>query len=339
MSITGKSGLARLAGVIKQGIAWLVFAAMACWGIMAMVFSDPPAGLRYAAAAVFGLAALASVGLPRGGRRKAAWFAAVFALALGWWFALRPSNARDWRPDFAVLPYAELRGSSVTVRNIRYCDYRAEEDYTVRHYDRTFDLNSLRSMDLFLVDWGAWNIAHTMLSFGFGGGKYLCFSIETRRKKGEEYSSVRGFFRQYELTYVAADERDLIRLRTDYRKREHVYLYRLTATPEFIRKVFLDYLRSMNRLKDRPQWYNALIANCTTDVWKHIAPYYPRAKFDWRIIASGHADEMAYELGVLDRSLPFPELRRRSRINDRSTAAGRTEDYSEIIRRGLPGFN
>jgi hypothetical protein len=305
---------------------------------MAMVFCNLPAGLRCAAAAVFGLAALASVILPRGGRRKAAWFAAAFALALAWWFALRPSNARDWRPDSAVLPSAEVSGSSVTVRNIRDCDYLTEEDYTARYYDRTFDLDSLRTMDLFLVDWGAPNIAHTMLSFGFGGGKYLCFSIETRRKKGEEYSSVRGFFRQYELTYVVADERDVIRLRTDYRTREYVYLYRLDATPELIRKVFLDYLGSVNRLKERPQWYNALTANCTTDIWKHIVPYYPRAKFDWRIIASGHADAMAYDLGVVDRSLPFPELRRRSRINDRSRAAGAGPDYSEIIRRGLPGF-
>lgn len=339
MSLTDKSGRVRAAMKLRRGFAWLVFAALTCWGLMAMLFCNLPAGLRFAAAAAFGAAALASVLLPREGRKKAAWFAAAFALAAGWWLALSPSNARDWRADSAILPFAELDGSSVTIRNIRDCDYRSEEDYSVRYYDRTFDLNSLRSMDLFLVDWGAPNVAHTMLSFGFGGGKYLCFSIETRRKKGEEYSPVRGFFRQYELTYVAADERDVIRLRTDYRKREYVYLYRLHAEPGLIRKVFLDYLRSVNRLRDRPQWYNALTANCTTDIWKHIVPYYPRAKFDWRLLASGHADEMAYDLGVVDRSLSFPELRRRSLINERSMAAGRDAAYSEIIRRGLPGFN
>ena len=324
---------------MKLGSAWLLFVALTCWGLMAIVFCNLPVGLRCSAAAAFGLAVLAGAVLQHSGRRKAAWFAAVFALALAWWFALSPSNTRDWRPDSATLPFAEIGGSSVTIRNIRDCDYRTEKDYTVRYYDRTFDLNSLRTMDLFLVDWGAPQIAHTMLSFGFGGGKYLCISIETRRKKGEEYSSVRGFFKQYELIYIVADERDVIRLRTDYRTREYVYLYRLNATPELIRKVFLDYLQSMNRLKDRPQWYNALTANCTTDIWKHIVPYYPKARFDWRLIASGHADEMAYDLGAVDRSLPFAELRRRSRINERSQAAGRGPDYSEIIRRGLPGFN
>ena len=324
--------------MVLRWSAWLVFAATACWGGMAIIYSNLTANWRFGGAALFGAAALLSVLLPREGRRKAACYGAVFALTLAWWLYLPPSNSRDWQPDVAKLPYADIYGSSVTVRNIRNCEYRSEYDYTVRHYDQTFDLGALRSMDLFLVDWGAPNIAHTMLSFGFGGGKYVCFSIETRKKKGEEYSSVRGFFKQYELTYVVADERDVVRLRTDHRKGERVYLYRLKATPDLIRQVFLDYLYSVNRLKDRPQWYNALTANCTTDIWKHIFPYYPRAKFDWRILASGYVDEMAYDLGVVDRSFPFPEFRRRSLVNERSKAAGGAPAYSEIIRRGLPGF-
>ena len=323
---------------IKQVFAWFFSLALSCWGIMAIVYSNLPAGARLAGASVFGLSALGCVLLPREGRRKITCFSSLFLVLLAWWLLLPPSNDRDWEPDVAKLPYAETAGGSVTLRNIRDCDYRAEKDYSVRHYDRTFDLGSLRSLDLFFVDWGLPHIAHTMLSFGFGGGKYVCFSIETRKKKGEEYSSARGFFKQYELTYVAADERDIIRLRTNYRKGENVYLYRLNASPEFIRQVFLDYLQSVNSLKEKPQWYNALTANCTTDIWKHLAPYYPGAKFDWRILASGHADEMAYEWGVVDRTFPFPELKRRSLINERSKAAGPDRAYSETIRRGLPGF-
>ncbi len=332
------AGPRRMFMKIKNISIWFVFLVLSCWGIMAVVYSNFPYGARLAAAALFGAAALGSVFLPRTGGRKTAWFSSLFLIFLLCWLALPPSNDRDWGPDVAQLPYAEVAGSSVAVHNIRDCDYRTETDYAVRHYDRTFDLGSLRSLDLYFVDWGLPHIAHTMLSFGFGGDKYLCFSIETRKKKGEEYSSVRGFFKQYELTYVVADERDAVRLRANYRKGEDVYLYRLDATPEFIRKVFLDYLRSVNSLKDRPQWYNALTANCTTDIWKHIAPYYPKAKFDWRILASGHVDEMAYELGVLDQSLPFPELKRRSLINERSKAAAADREYSKIIRRGLPGF-
>lgn len=319
-------------------LAWLVPLVLTCWGAMAIVYSNLPAATRYGAAAAFVILALLSATLPRQGARKAGWFAAVFAIVLGWWLTLAPSNDRDWAPDVALLPWAEVSGSSVTLRNIRDCVYRGEYDYDVRHYDSAFELGDLRTLDLFLVDWGAPHIAHTMLSFGFGGGRYLCFSIETRKKKGELYSSVRGFFRQYELTYVVADERDLILLRAAHRKGEDVYLYRLKVPPEQIRKIFLDYLRTVNEFRTDPQWYNALTANCTTDIWKHITPYYPRARFDLRILASGYADELAYDLGVTDRSLPFPELRRRSRVNERAAAAGRDPRFSALIRRGLPGF-
>ncbi len=323
---------------IGKALAGLLFLALTCWGAMAIVFSNLPDGLRLVGAGAFGIAALGSVMIPRSTRWKIACFSSVFALVLTGWLALPPSNVRDWQPDVATLPSATIAGGTVILHNIRNCDYRTETDYVVRHYDRTFDLGSLRSMDLFLVDWGLPHMAHTMLSFGFGRDEYVCFSIETRKKKGEEYSSVRGFFKQYELTTVVADERDVVRLRANFRKGEDVYLYRLKASPELIRLVFLDYLRSVNRLKERPEWYNALTANCTTDIWKHIVPYYPKATFDWRILASGHVDEMAYELGTMDRTLPFPELKRRSRINERSKSAGQGREFSKTIRQGLPGF-
>jgi hypothetical protein len=305
---------------------------------MAIIYSNLSDALRFVAAGSFGILALGSVMLPRRNSWKMICFSSVFALVLAWWLALPPSNDRDWQPDVAKLPFATITGSTVTLHNIRNCDYRTESDYVVRHYDRTFKLESLRSMDLFLVDWGMPHIAHTMLSFGFDGDEYVCFSIETRKKKGEQYSSVRGFFKQYELITVVADERDVVRLRTNYRTGEDVYLYRLKASPELIRMVFMDYLHSVNLLRERPEWYNALTGNCTTDIWKHIVPYYPKATFDWRILASGHVDEMAYELGTMDQTLSFQELKRRSRINERSKAADRGRAFSKIIRHGLPGF-
>ncbi|OGW32988.1 MAG: hypothetical protein A2X58_12405 [Nitrospirae bacterium GWC2_56_14] len=323
---------------IKQLLAWLLFLAMTCWGTMAIVFSNLPDTLRFFSAAAFGIAALVSVMLPRRNNWKAICFSSLFALVLAWWLWLPPSNDRDWQPDVATLPFAAISGSTVTLHNIRNCNYRTETDYVVRHYDRTFDLGTLRSMDLFLVDWGLPHMAHTMLSFGFGKNEYVCFSIETRKKKGEEYSSARGFFKQYELTYVVADERDVVRLRANYRKGEDVYLYRLKATPELIRLVFLDYLRSVNKLREKPEWYNALTGNCTTDIWKHIVPYYPKATFDWRILASGHVAEKAYELGTMDQTFPFPELKQRSLINERSKVVDGDLAYSRIIRQGLPGF-
>jgi uncharacterized protein DUF4105 len=323
---------------ITQVLAWLLFLAMTCWGAMAIVYSNLPAGPRLVAAGAFGISALGSVILPRRNIWRIICFSSVFVVVLAWWLALPPSNVRDWQPDVAKLPSAVITGNIVSLHDIRNCDYRTENDYVVQYYDKTFDLGSLRSMDLFLVDWGLPHIAHTMLSFGFDKDEYVCFSIETRKKKGEEYSAVRGFFKQYEVITVVADERDVVRLRADYRTGEDVYLYRLKAPPELIRMIFLDYLHSVNMLRERPEWYNALTVNCTTGIWKHIVPYYPEAKFDWRILASGHVDEMAYELGAVDRSLPFQELRRRSRINERSKAAGRGRAFSKIIRKGLPGF-
>ncbi|MCX5785158.1 MAG: DUF4105 domain-containing protein [Elusimicrobia bacterium] len=324
---------------IKQAFFWLGFLAMSCWAITALVYSNLSAGPRLAAAGAFGILALCSVILPRKNSRKTIFFLPVFALVLAWWLLLPPSNNREWAPDVATLPSADISGSTITIHNIRDCDYRTEKDYVVQHYDRTFTLGSVRSMDLFMVDWGLPHVAHTMLSFGLGGDKYVCFSIEARKKKGEEYSSVRGFFKQYELTYIVADERDVVRLRTNYRKGEDVYLYHITADPEMIQMIFMDYLRSVNELKDKPEWYNALTANCTTDIWKHVVPYYPKAKFDWRILASGHLDEMVYKLGVMDQTLPLQELKRRSFINERSRAAGRDRAFSRIIRQGLPGFD
>jgi len=334
----GPEGAAKHTVTVMRVLGWSLFLALTCWGAMAIVFTDRSDGLRFGGAGLFVLAAVCSVSLPRSTRWKIACFASAFALVLLWWLALPPSNDRDWQPDVATLPAATIRDGTVTLHHVRNGDYRTEGEYTVRHDDRTFDLASLRSMDLFSVDWGAPHIAHTMLSFGFDGDEYVCFSIETRKKKGAHYSAVKGFFKQYELTYVVADERDVVRLRTNYRKGEDVYLYRLKAPPELVRKVFLDYLQTVNRLNARPAWYNALTANCTIDGWKHIAPYYPKAAFDWRLIASGHVDEMAYELGMIDQTLPFPELKRRSRINERSKAAGLSKAYSRTIRQGLPGF-
>ena len=321
---------------IRKVFAWLIFLAMSCWGTMAIAYSNLSAGLRLLAAGSF--VALGSVILLQSTIWKIALFSSVFGLVLAWWLALPPSNDRDWQPDVAKLPSAAITGGTDTIHTIRNCDYRSESDYDVRHYDRTFNLESLRSMDLFLVDWGLPHIAHTMLSFGFDDDEYVCISIEARKKKGDRYSAVRGFFRQYELTYVVADERDLVRLRTNYRTGEDVYLYRLKASPELIRLIFLDYLNTVNMLREKPQWYNALTVNCTTGIWKHVVPFYPKAKFDWRILASGHVDEMVYELGAVDQTLPFQELRRRSRINERCKTADRDPAFSRIIRNGLPGF-
>ena len=185
-----------------------------------------------------------------------------------WWQTIKPSNERDWQTDVAILPYAEIEGDIVTVHNIRNFDYRSETDYTPAYYDKRFDLRKLEGVDLVAVYWMGPAIAHIFVSFAFAGGDHLAISIETRKEKEESYSTLRGFFRQYELYYVVADERDVIRLRTNYRNDppEDVYVYRVHGPLENVRRVFLGYMNEINALQTHPEFYNTLTTNCTTGI-------------------------------------------------------------------------
>jgi hypothetical protein len=310
---------------------------MAAWAFLAIMYSNLPGFLQTWVAGVFGIGSLMAIFGRFSDRRTQMGFLAVFAAVLVWWLYMPPSNSRNWQPDVSLLPWADIQGSRVTIHNIRNCDYRSETDYTVRHYDRTFDLTGLKSLDLSLIHWGSPYIAHTMLSFGFEGGGMVCFSVETRKEVGEEYSAIKGFFRQYELTYVVADERDLIGLRTNYRG-EQVYLYRLNYPADLVRRIFMDYLRKINALKEHPEWYNALTDNCTTSIRVQTAPYNPDDRLDWRIIVNGFMDEMLYERRAVDTSLPFLELKKRSLINERAKWFDKSPDFSQRIRIGLPGM-
>jgi hypothetical protein len=225
----------------------------------------------------------------------------------------------------------------VTIHNIRNCDYHTETNFDVHYYDRSFNLDALRTVDLYLVTWGSPNIAHTMVSFGFTNGDYVCFSIETRKQKGQDYSAVKGMFRQFELACIVADERDLVRLRTNYRQDEEACLYRVRMTPEQGRTLLLDYLHLVNDLRDRAEWYNAITDNCTTAIRTQRAAA-DRAPWDWRMLINGHLDELLYERGVIATNLPFAELKQVSHINPQAKAADKAVDFSQQIRKGLPGF-
>jgi len=234
-----------------------------------------------------------------------------------------------------VLANAEIDCDCVTIHNVRNFDYRTETDFTPRYETRTYDLSQLRGLDLFLNYWGSPLIAHPILSFDFGDQGRICFSIETRPERHEAYSAIRGFYRQFELIYIAADERDVIRVRTNFRKGEDVYLYRLIVPLEQTRARFLEYVHRINQLHAKPEWYNAITSNCTTSIrTQHAAA--DRVPWDWRILANGKADELLYERGHLDHALPFAELKARSLINERAKAADASPDFSELVRLELP---
>ena len=181
-------------------------------------------------------------------------------------------------------------------------------------------------------------IAHIMLSFGFDG-EQVAISIETRKEKGEDYSTLAGFFRRYELYYIVGTERDLIGLRTTYRNPpEDVYLYRVDAPKGNIRRLFLEYLGEINALHERPEFYNTAMTNCTTNVVMHVRAFQQPVPVSWKILMSGYFPELIYERGSLDESLPFSELRGKSLINERARAKDGGEEFSRLIRQGLPGI-
>jgi hypothetical protein len=316
----------------------MVLAACTAWGAGALYFAGPTspavrAGLA-ACFALIGIAALAALFVQRWRRPALAVFLGCFIALLAWWVTLEPSNERDWTADVAILPLVELDGELATVRNIRNFDYRSETDFAPRYYDRTFDLRKLESVDLFAVYWMGPHIAHTILSFGFEGGEHLAVSIETRKEKNESYSALGGFFRQYELFYVVADERDVIRLRTNYRKDppEDVYLYRLHGPAENGRRLLREYLHKINALRSEPEFYNTLTANCTGNIWLHSRVNPGHLPFSWKLLASGHVPEYLHQAGKLDPRVSFEELARASHINARAQAADQAPDFSRRIR-------
>jgi len=233
-----------------------------------------------------------------------------------------------------VLSHVEFEGDRAKVYNVRNCNYITETDYQVRHYDKSLDLNDLTSVDFIVVPFiETETLAHTMLSFGFADGYQLVVSAEVRLEKGETYSALPGNARKYELIYVVADERDIIPLRTEHRDVE-VFLYRTTATPQQARTLFVDVMRRVNRLYHEPEFYNILTNNCTTNIVGHINRLFPgKVPADYRTVLPGYADELAYELGLIDTDVPLKEARRRAKINAAAARYAGREDFSQSIRR------
>lgn len=260
------------------------------------------------------------------------------AAVLAWWLTLPPSNDRNWRPEVARMPSADIDGSKITVSNVRNFNYRADEDFDENWETRKLDLDLLVGADLFLNFWGPEHIAHTITSWRFADGSHIAISIETRKEGHEEYSATKGFFRQFEIYYVVGDERDLVKVRTDHRG-EDVYLYSLGFPLAEARAMLLDYFREINRLAREPRWYNALTHNCTTAIRYHSKQIGAAGPLDWRMFANGHLPELGYERGVLEQSLPLAQLVEASYISDKAKALPADENFSAAIRQGLPGFN
>lgn len=277
-------------------------------------------------------------------------FSAIL-LPLLLWHSIRPSHHRNWSPDQALLPYAEINGDRAHIHHIRNAVYRTTTDYDLAYYEKSFDLNSIKSVwyvvEPFSTRKGA---AHTFLSFGFDSSdhttanqtskeetaespqEYLAISVEIRKEKGEKFSALKGLFKQYELMYVIGDERDLIKLRANIRK-DDVYLYPISAPKEKIRALFVDMLGRANQLREHPEFYNTLTNTCTTNIVSHINTIAPgKIPWSYKVLLPGYSDELAYEMGLIDTDLPFDEARQQFHINDRAREFADDPEFSGRIR-------
>lgn len=231
-----------------------------------------------------------------------------------------PRNDRDWRESVAILPEVEFKDSGlIIVKNIRNFKYKNVDDFKIEYYNKIYNVNEVDTLNLFLSYWdGNKKIAHAIYSFGFKNGDHLAISSEIRMTNGVEQSLLGGMFNEYEILYILADERDVVKLRTNYRK-EEVYLYKIKPKGgiKAIKNFFIYVMNKVNAFEDKPEFYNTFTTNCLTSLlhdFEHSANR--KLPLDYRLILNGYFDEMLYERGIVETyGLTFPEFKKVSHIN------------------------
>jgi hypothetical protein len=321
-------------------LVWLVLAVLSCWAMAAVYIDVRTPSLRIPLTILYAAILVVILARYKLHIRAVLLCFGCFCLVLGWWLNLKPTNIGAWQADVDRPAWVVLDGDRMIIHNLRNCDYRTETDYSNCWSDRTVNLSDLRGADLFFTTWGVPWIGHPILSFDFGDNQHVAFSIEARYKGDQAYSAILGFFRQYELIFVVADERDVIRLRTNFRKDEEVFLYHARLDSESARAIFLTYVRYLNQLKDHPEWYNALTRNCTTTLDKPISKEVANPQpWNYQFLVNGTLDELLYDRGrLVTDGLSFPQLKSRAHINADAKAADNSPDFSTLIRAGRPGF-
>ena len=329
----------RSVGLIVSAIVLVIAIALStAWAALALWYRLPAPDIAKAlAACLFVLLGLAAaIGLFTAWRvHGLALFVIGVAAVLVWWSTIVPSNHAEFAPDVARQVTGARNGDVLTLTNVRDFDWRSNTDFTERWTTRSYDLSKLRTLDLFMSYWAGPEMAHVIMSFGFDGGDQLAWSVEVRRRNGGQFSPIADLFKANPLVIVAADERDVVGVRSNVRG-EDVQLYRLDVKPSDARALLLGYVADANALAETPRFYNSITTNCTTVIFKMMRAVGDVAPFDWRLIVNGYLPEYAYARGALDGSLSMQELRSRSHIAQRALAVGLTDDFSRDIREGVP---
>jgi hypothetical protein len=321
--------------VFIRGLKYIFQALIIGWATLALYFSNLPWGwLRLTLALGFAAFSIWALWINRK-KLMVLLFAALFVIVLIWWLCIQPSHDRQWRPEVAVMPRAEISGDRVRITGVRNFEYRSRDDFTVRYEEREVYLSHLIGVDFFVAYWMPGPVGHTFLSFIFDNAPPLSISIETRPVVGQGFSPIASMFKQFELIYVVGDERDLVRVRTNYRH-ERVFLYRIKMSPEKARRLFLVYLKRINELADHPEFYNLLSNSCTINIVRYANAAGRVRRFDIRHYLNGLIDGYLYDAGWLNPTLSFEELRRLSNIDQAAQAADDTADFSQRIRQDVP---
>ena len=316
-------------------LAGLLVVASGAWGALALWF-QPPWGRRWRGMICAMWIALVLALLAWAITWRSAWPLLGYAFATGgllvWWQTIKPSHQRDWADDVSQLLRGRVTGESVTLEHVRNFRWRRETDYDMRWETRAYDLRQLSSAEVIQSFWSSRAIAHAMISFGFDNGEHVAFSVEIRRKRGEAFSSIGGFFKQFEMILMAADEADIVRVRTNVRG-EDDYLYPLSISVDTMRSLFLAYVEAANQLADTPRFYNTVSSNCTTLVYRMGKRLDPGLPLDIRLLLTGYLAGYLYDAGALDHRLSLSEWTQRGHITERARMAGPEEDFSAAIRR------
>ncbi len=336
----------RLRGVLRSigcTMLALVCLGMGIWGGFALWFHFPGnMAARIAAVLVWCVPTIWAVRAGFGPKRRwhsLAVFGVLFCVMLVWWATIRPQQDRAWADDVAQPLHARIEGDRLLIDNVRNFHWRTENDYDVRWEPRQYDLSQVRSADLILSYWMGPAIAHTLVSFGFSDGRQLVFSLEIRKEQDEAFSALGGFFRKFEAVLVAADERDIVQVRSNVRG-EDVYLYRLQGLDREEMKALLhSYVASAQQLQQAPRFYNTLTSNCTTVVFELVRQIVPGLPLDYRLLLSGYLADYVGSIGGLTAGVPVERLRELGRITSRARAAGDGPDFSARIRAGVPGID
>ena len=265
-------------------------------------------------------------------------FSLTFSAVFIWFVLIPPSHNRIWRETVKVTPRAIIEGDQVTLTGYRNFDFKSRDEFEAKYEERTVNISDIKSVDLLISYWSIGPVGHTFLSFNVENGQPISISIETRPEIHEGYDPLVSIFKQYELINVAGDERGIVRWRTNFRE-EDLFLYRINVSPEAAQRLFMVYLERINELNGDAEWYHLLKNNCGLNIVRYANTAGRVGEFDFRHLLNGWLDRYLYHVGMIDTTMPFEELRQRSRINEAALAAEDDPDFSTAIRKSLPGLS